>query len=302
MRVLTTIALGLMLTAWVGAQSTNSDGKRQQNQADEQQESTFNELEKLQIAVQGICPVSGNELGTMGDPVKIQVGEEVAYLCCNVCKDQKINAEHWAKIQTRIAKAQKNCPIMDKAVDSTMKFTVVNGQKIFVCCPPCIAKIEAEPDAAINKVKESYAVFVAAENQVVSDKLHAKAQGICPVSGQELGSMGDPVKVQVGEEEHAFLCCQGCVGKQLKAEHWKTVQENLAKAQGTCPVMGKAIDASMDSVVVNGRKIFVCCPPCIKKIEADSDAYIQWLNDQIDSGDSDENQQNSSLPLRENRQ
>ena len=86
--------------------------------------------------------------------------------------------------------------------------------------------------------------------------------------------MGDPIKVKVGEKEVAFLCCKGCVGKDINAEHWKTIQTNLAAAQKTCPVMGKAVDASMKSTVINGRKIFVCCPPCIKKIEADPATYI----------------------------
>jgi len=45
--------------------------------------------------------------------------------------------------------------------------------------------------------------------------------------------------------------------------------------------MGKAVDASMKSTVVNGRKIFVCCPPCIKKIDADPAAYVAKLDAQI---------------------
>lgn len=281
MKIFATMTLGLIVSTWMAAPSPNQEPNQQQDQNQTNQESEFSELEQLQIAVQKICPVSGGELGAMGDPIKVQVGDEVAYLCCNGCKDKKFNEEHWAKIQSRIAKAQKTCPIMDKEVDSTMKFTVVNGQKIFVCCPPCIAKIKADPDTSINKIKESYTAFIAAEKQEISDRLHAKAQGICPVSGKELGSMGDPVKVQVGESEHAFLCCQGCVGQQINADHWKTVQNNLAAHQGECPVMGKAIDASMESVVVNGRKIFVCCRPCIEKIEADPEKYIQWLDDQI---------------------
>ncbi len=33
--------------------------------------------------------------------------------------------------------------------------------------------------------------------------------------------------------------------------------------------MGKAADASMNSTVESGRKMLVCCPPCIEKIKAD---------------------------------
>ena len=246
-----------------------------------QQKSMLTDADQLQIAVQKICPVSGGALGSMGDPVKVKVGEQVAFLCCKGCQGKQLNAEHWKTIQTNIAAAQGTCPIMGKPVDATMKSTVVNGQQVFVCCPPCIAKIQADADGSLKKVNASYVSFVAKERQAKSDQLHATAQGICPVSGQKLGSMGAPIKVKVGEKEVAFLCCKGCVGKALNAEHWKTIQTNLATAQKTCPVMGKAVDASMKSTVVNGRKIFVCCPPCIKKIDADPAAYVAKLDAQI---------------------
>ncbi len=42
------------------------------------------------------------------------------------------------------------------------------------------------------------------------DRKLAEAQEICPVSGQELGSMGTPIKV-TGGGETVFLCCGGCV-------------------------------------------------------------------------------------------
>lgn len=35
---------------------------------------------------------------------------------------------------------------------------------------------------------------------------------LCPVSGEELGSMGGPLKVSRGGSA-TFLCCQGCLGK-----------------------------------------------------------------------------------------
>lgn len=254
-------------------------------QETQQQKSTLTDAEHLQIAVQKICPVTGEELGSMGEPLKVKVGEQVAFLCCKGCQGKESNAEHWKTIQARMAKAQGICPIMEKPVDATMKSTVVNGQQVFVCCPPCIAKIQADVEGSLKKVNASYVSFVTKERQEKSDQLHATAQGICPVTGNKLGSMGAPIKVKVGEEEVAFLCCKGCVGKQIKAEHWTTIQTNLATAQKTCPVMGKAVDASMKSTVVNGRKIFVCCPPCIEKIKADPATYVAKLDAQIAGDD-----------------
>ena len=41
------------------------------------------------------------------------------------------------------------------------------------------------------------------------DREMAKKQRVCPITGQELGSMGTPVKVQVLGRD-VFLCCDGC--------------------------------------------------------------------------------------------
>ncbi len=252
-----------------------------QHQAMQIQKSNLTSADHLQIAVQKICPVMGCELGSMGEPIKVQMGDQYAYLCCKGCLGKQPKAEHWKTIQANIAKAQGTCPIMGKPVSADMKSTVVNGQQIFVCCPPCIEKIQADPQTALTKVNASYVSFVEAGAQAKSDQLHVAAQGICPVSGRKLGSMGAPIKVKVGEKEHAFLCCKGCQSKQLSAEHWATVQANLAKAQGICPVMGKPVSADMKSTVVNGRKIFVCCPPCIEKINADPSGFVAKLDAQI---------------------
>ena len=239
------------------------------------------DVDRLLIAVQKICPVSGDLLGSKGDPVKIKAGEQIAFLCCKDCLSKKIDDTHWTTIQKRIAKAQGICPIMRKPVDASMESMVVDGQKVFVCCPPCIDKIQADPKPSMKMVHEAYAKFVVAE----SEQTHMKAQEICPVSGEKLGTRGAPVKVKVGDE-HAFLCCKNCTSKAIDAKHWTTVQENLAKAQSICPVMEKPVNSKMDSVVVNGRRIFVCCPPCVDKIKKSPDEYVAKLNRQIEKRES----------------
>ena len=42
-----------------------------------------------------------------------------------------------------------------------------------------------------------------------SDRVAARQQGICPVSGEPLGSMGKPIKLTV-EGREVFICCAGC--------------------------------------------------------------------------------------------
>lgn len=100
------------------------------------------------------------------------------------------------------------------------------------------------------------------------DNLLITVQKICPVMGAKLGSMGTPIKTTI-ENQTVFLCCKGCVGKTAKKEHWKTIMNNFAKAQKTCPIMDQPVDSSMESVVVDGKRFFICCPPCSEKIKND---------------------------------
>ena len=103
------------------------------------------------------------------------------------------------------------------------------------------------------------------------------AQKICPVTGKDLKSMGGPVKSTRGEQT-VYLCCKGCFKGQIDKQHADQIDKNLIAAQGKCPVMGKKLPDSPVSVVVKGRKVFVCCPPCTDKIKADPDKHLAIVN------------------------
>jgi hypothetical protein len=91
------------------------------------------------MAVQEICPVSGQRLGAHGDPIKVQIGQETMFLCCKGCLQGKVEAKHWATIHANFAKAQRICPVMKHEL------------------PPCIKKIEADAKTYLQKLDELYA-------------------------------------------------------------------------------------------------------------------------------------------------
>ncbi len=128
----------------------------------QQTPTNYSEHDQLRIAVQEICPVSGAKLDSMGDPVKVAIGEakEEIFLCCAGCAKGKINPEHWATIHANIASAQGKCPIMKKDLPKGAKWTVVDGELIYVCCPPCIKKINANPEAALSLVDTYYTAYL----------------------------------------------------------------------------------------------------------------------------------------------
>jgi YHS domain-containing protein len=75
----------------------------------------------------------------------------------------------------------------------------VEGPKL---TPPSESTSAVE-DASPSDVPEELADLSEADRAAVL------AQKVCPVSGQELGAMGTPIKVTV-EGRDVFLCCEGC--------------------------------------------------------------------------------------------
>jgi hypothetical protein len=63
--------------------------------------------------VQGLCPVSDEELGTMGPPIKLTVKGEPLFICCKGC-EKKVNADpdkYLAKVaQLKKAKSDQVSP------------------------------------------------------------------------------------------------------------------------------------------------------------------------------------------------
>jgi hypothetical protein len=53
---------------------------------------------------------------------------------------------------TQEIKAQTTCPIAGGAIDKKL-YVDAKGYRIYVCCAGCIAKVKADPDAALAKIK-----------------------------------------------------------------------------------------------------------------------------------------------------
>ncbi len=106
----------------------------------------------------------------------------------------------------------------------------------------------------------------------------------CPVSGEELGSMGEAVILQQPGREVA-LCCKACV-KTYEADpetHNKEIDAAIVAAQkpdyplDTCLISGEVIGTSDHMVpvdhVVGNRLYRLCCASCTKSLEKDLPKY-----------------------------
>ena len=67
----------------------------------------------------------------------------------------------------------------------------------------------APADPATSSSAASAKVSAALASLSSDDRRLAMDQKICPVSGEELGSMGTPIKLTAGGRD-VFICCEGC--------------------------------------------------------------------------------------------
>lgn len=119
--------------------------------------------DQVRIAIQKLCPVTGEKLGELGTPIQGAVGEETLFFCCRDCLTEQTNSEHLKSIHASFAKAQGICPVMKEPLPEEPKSTVVEGQIVFVCCAPCSKKIKADPVKFLDEINTRYIASLSSE-------------------------------------------------------------------------------------------------------------------------------------------
>jgi YHS domain-containing protein len=110
-------------------------------------------------------------------------------------------------------------------------------------------------------------------------------QKTCPVSGQPLAGVANPVSVTV-KGQTVQVCCQQCAAKlmanpdaYLGASAGQTATSSNAVLYGgqkTCPVTGEELDPAGGAtpVTVRGQTIYVCCAGCAAKVKLFPEKYL----------------------------
>jgi hypothetical protein len=111
----------------------------------------------------------------------------------------------------------------------------------------------------------------------------------CPVSGKELGSMGDPI-VMMHEGREVRLCCKGCIKtfETDAARYFKEIDQKIIEQQlpyypvTTCVVSGEPLGSMGEPVnyVHNNRLMRLCCKGCLRalKNESPSRSSARWAS------------------------
>jgi len=166
------------------------------------------------------CPVTGQKLGSMGDPAVVEVDGREVRLCCAGCESQ-LRADPAGvleKADQAIAKEQRprypltTCVVGGGDLDAMggPVELVHKNRLVRLCCAGCIGKFEDDPASYIAKLNDA----------VVEDQKADYPQTVCVVSGKPLDAMGEPVdKVVAGRLVR--LCCPACVEaiEAAPAEH-----------------------------------------------------------------------------------
>ena len=148
---------------------------------------------------------------------------------------------------------------------------VAEGRLVRVCCAGCVKGVKKDPAAAIKMIDEA----------VVKAQAASYPLETCAVSGQKLGSMGDPINLVHGTRL-VRLCCAGC-----KKSFAKTPDKYMAKVDAALiaaqkksyPIDGCAVtdeplgDAPID--ILHGTQLVrFCCKGCVKAFKKNPAATI----------------------------
>jgi len=169
------------------------------------------------------CPVSGEELGSMGDPVDYVHDGRLVRFCCPSCEERFLAdpAKYLAKVDEAVIAAQRDsyplatCPISGMKLGGMGEpYDHVHGTRLVrFCCGNCLPKFRADPEAAMAKVDEA----------LMEAQRAAYSATTCPVTpDKSLDAMGDPHDILYGTRL-VRLCCEACVG-----EFWKDPERYLA--------------------------------------------------------------------------
>lgn len=229
------------------------------------------------VARQGVCPVSGKRLGSMGNPVPVSVAGKTVYACCSSCvkailSDPQKYAAGKPTILVSTATAedaegiarQKVCPVMDEPLGGMgQPIKVMVGDKpIYLCCKGCIKRIEAEPRKYLDMV------YGNVEQAVFSRALSASAQ----LDTADIVTSSSPFEIVALDTKEA----------RPGVYHVSEADKPFISAQKRCPVMDEPLDAMGGPYKVNaaGKAIYICCPGCAKRIAAAPDKYLNILQEQ----------------------
>lgn len=165
-------------------------------------------------------------------------------------------------------------PLGDKGPPVVMMH---KGREMRFCCEGCLAKFEADPSEYLEQL----------DRKIVEQQLPYYPMTTCPVSGEPLGAMGDPVNFVYNNRLIRF-CCNGCkrTFKKDPAAVLATLNAAVIEQQGDdypvdeCVISGQKLGAMGEPVdyVVANRLVRFCCNGCIAAFNKNPGVHLAALD------------------------
>lgn len=150
------------------------------------------------------------------------------------------------------------CPIMAKAASKAMWAETARG-RIYVCCPPCIAKILKDPDKAFAA---AYPTTKKAGNKV------------CPVTDKPLETDAVTVTLQ-GYEIDVCKTCAEQAAKHHQITLAKALDPKIVEIRNaTCPVTNQPVSTNAFCVIGN-ELVHLSSPKVVEDVKKDPAKFLE---------------------------
>ncbi|NOT31889.1 MAG: hypothetical protein HOP15_15695 [Planctomycetes bacterium] len=172
------------------------------------------------------------------------------------------------------------CPVSNEPLEGKEKpFDLVHeGRLVRLCCKACVKEFKNDPAVAAS-------IFKSIDEGVIRAQKDTYPLATCAVSGEQLGSMGDPVELVVGTRL-VRLCCKGCV-KGVKKDPTKTLatidaalisEQKKTYPLSTCLVSGEELGSEGFDYLHGVRLTRFCCEKCVSAFSKEPAKFLAALD------------------------
>lgn len=242
------------------------------------------------IAWQRNCPVTGLPLGSMGEPVSVNVQEQDVYLCCAGCIDdiQQTPDLYLSKLAP---------PPEDEVLTVPQTAVIDTGDRQVVYVERTPGVFEGVVVTLGPRVGDEYPVLAGLQpgDKVAtagSFLIDAETRLNPAAASAYFGATGGPASqggsaAQRAEREPSSEsqanAANKAVNTTLTAEHLSEISklppadQKLAKDQKLCPVTEMPLGSMGVPLKISaaGEPVLLCCAGCESKVKADPETYLK---------------------------